>query len=167
MKNTSKHLLKEGKHTCGLWLISGSDIVTEAMAQIGFDWLCIDTEHGSGDFQETRAQLQGIATSATTPIVRPAVNDITVIKKILDLGAQGVIVPWVNTQEEAEYAVRACQYPPVGIRGYAGGTRADRFGLDREYLQTANDEILIAVQIETREGVQNIKEIVQVPGVDV
>lgn len=167
MKNRTKHLLKEGKQTCGLWLISGSDTVAEAIAQIGFDWLCIDTEHGLGDFRETRAQLQGIATSPATPIVRPPVNDLTAIKKHLDLGAQGVIIPWVNTKEESEYAVRACHYPPAGIRGYAGGVRADRFGTDSGYLQTANDELLIAVQIETREGVQNIEEIVEVPGVDV
>jgi 4-hydroxy-2-oxoheptanedioate aldolase len=89
------------------------------------------------------------------------------VKKILDLGAQGVILPWVNTREQAEYAVQACKYPPEGIRGYAGGTRADRYGFDSDYLQTANEEILIAVQIETREAVQNIQDIVQVPGVDV
>lgn len=167
MHNKTKHLLKEGKQTCGLWLISGSDAVTEAIAQLGFDWLCVDTEHGVGDFRETRAQLQGIATSTTTPIVRPAVNDLTAIKKLLDLGAQGLVIPWVNTKAEAEYAVRACRYPPAGIRGYAGGIRADRFGADAEYLQTANEELLIAVQIETREGVQNIEAIVEVPGVDV
>jgi 2-keto-3-deoxy-L-rhamnonate aldolase RhmA len=167
MKNTTKHLLQEGKQTCGLWLTSGSDTVAEAMAQVGFDWLCIDTEHGNGDFRETRAQLQGIGTSATTPIIRPAVNDFTAIKKMLDLGAQGLVLPWVNSREEAEYAVRACQYPPDGIRGFAGQIRADRFGADPAYLHTANAELLIAVQIETREAVQNIEEIVKVPGVDV
>ncbi len=167
MKNRTKQLLKEGKHTCGLWLILGSDMVAEAMAQVGFDWLCIDTEHGAGDFQETRAQLQSIATSSTTPIVRPAVNDFTMIKKALDIGAHGLIVPWVNTKEEAEAVVQACKYPPDGLRGYAGGIRADRFGADTDYLHTANEELLIAIQIETREAVQNIEEIVQVPGIDV
>ena len=168
MKNRTKHLLLDGRQTCGLWLTSGSGIVAEAMAQLDFDWLCVDTEHGSGGYQDARAQLQGIATSGTTtPIARPAVNDLTAIKKILDLGAQGVIVPWVNSKEEAEYVVQSCLFPPQGVRGYAGGVRADRFGMDAEYLETVCDELLIAVQIETREAVQHIDEIVQVPEVDV
>ena len=167
MKNRTKQLLKEGKQTCGLWLTSGSGIVSEAMAQLGFDWLCVDTEHGSGGYEDARAQLQGISTSAATPIARPAVNDFTAIKKILDLGAQGVIVPWVNSKEEAEYVVQSCLFPPRGLRGYAGGVRADRFGADSEYLSSVNEELLIAVQIETRDAVQNIDEIVQVSDVDV
>ena len=167
MKNRTKQKLLEGKPTCGMWLSSGSDAAAEAMAQVGFDWMCVDTEHGQGDFQETRSQLQGIGTSPTTPIVRVPWNDLVAVKKILDLGAQGVILPWVNTREQAVYAVNACKYPPDGIRGYAGGNRADRYGFDKEYLQTANEEILIALQIETREAVQNIEDIVRVPGVDV
>lgn len=167
MKNTTKQMLREGKKTCGAWVSTGSDIVTEAMAEVGFDWICIDTEHGPGDFRETRAQLQALSTTPTTPIVRVAWNDMVMVKKILDIGAQGLILPWVNTKAQAEQAVNACKYPPAGLRGYAGEVRGARYGFDRDYLQTANDEILIALQIETREAVQNIEEIVQVPGIDV
>ena len=167
MKNTTKQMLQDGKQTCGAWLTSGSDVIAEAMSQVGFDWICIDTEHGHGDSRETRTQLQGIGTTSTTPIVRVAWNDLVVIKKILDLGAQGLILPWVNSKDEAEQAVSYCKYPPEGIRGYAGEVRGARYGFDHDYLQTANNEVLIAVQIETREAVQNIEKIVQVPGIDV
>jgi len=167
MKNITKQLLWDGKQTCGAWLTSGSDIIAEAMAQIGFDWICIDTEHGPGDSRETRTQLQGIGTTPTTPIVRVAWKDLVAVKKILDLGAQGLIFPWINSKEDAEQAVSYCKYPLEGIRGYAGEVRGARYGFDGDYLQTANNEVLIAVQIETREAVQNIEDIVQVPGIDV
>jgi 2-keto-3-deoxy-L-rhamnonate aldolase RhmA len=167
MKNRTKQMLREGKQTCGGWLTMGSDVAAEIMAQVGFDWICIDTEHGHGGFQETRHQLQAISTANITPIVRVPWNDLVSIKKTLDLGAQGLIIPWINTKEQAEQAVRYCKYPPEGIRGFAGGTRIWRYGFDDDYLQTVNDEILIAIQIETREAINNLKEIVNIPGIDV
>lgn len=167
MKNRTKQMLREGKQTCGAWLTMGSDVAAEIMAQIGFDWMCIDTEHGHGSFSETRHQLQAISTTDATPIVRVPWNDLVYIKKTLDLGAQGLIIPWVNTKEEAEQAVHFCKYPPAGVRGFAGGTRIWRYGFDDEYLQMVNDEILIVVQIETQEAIRNLKEIVTVPGIDV
>ena len=167
MKNRTKELLREGKQTCGGWLAMGDDVAAEIMTQVGFDWIVVDNEHGHGDFQDTRHQFQAICTTETTPLVRVPWNDLATLKKVLDLGTQGVIVPWVNTKEEAEQVVRYCKYPPEGIRGYAGGTRAYRYGADEEYLQTVNDELLIAVQIETHEAVKNIKEIVNVSGIDV
>jgi 2-keto-3-deoxy-L-rhamnonate aldolase RhmA len=167
MKNMTKQKLRKGEQTCGAWLTMGSDLVAEVMAEVGFDWICIDTEHGHGSFQELRHQLQALAGTATTPIVRVPWNDLVSIKKTLDLGAHGLVIPWVNTREQAEQAVRACKYPPAGVRGFAGGTRIWRYGFDDDYLHTVNDEILIALQIETREAISNLADIVSVPGVDV
>lgn len=166
--NRLKRKLKEGQRTAGAWLQLCSPIAAEIMADAGFDWLLIDMEHGHGDYQTLLAQLQAIEGSGVTPLVRVQGNDAMVIKRVLDLGAHGVVVPWVSGREECAAAVRACKYPPDGIRGMAGSHRAAGFGrFGAEYWKRANAEVLVVVQIETREAVQDVDAMLAVPGVDV
>ena len=107
--------------------------------------------------------MQAMNGTNCTPLVRPQWNDMVIIKRVLDIGAHGVLVPWINTKEEAEYAVRACKYPPEGLRGY-GPRRAALF--DPDYLKTANDEILVVAQIETQKAISNLDDILSVKGID-
>ena len=163
MKNLLKEKLQRGDEVIGTFVTLPHPDVTEVLSRIGFDWLLIDGEHAVTGLETMTVMLQAMNGSNCTPIVRPQWNDIVVIKRILDLGAHGVLVPWVNTREQAEYAVRACKYPPKGLRGY-GPRRAGLF--DPDYMYTANDEVMVIVQIETREAVNNVDEILAVDGVD-
>ena len=167
-ENRVKRMLKEGKKTAGGWLQICSPLAAEVMAQAGFDWLLIDMEHGPGDVLTLIGQIQALQGYGVIPLVRAPWNDFVVIKRILDAGAYGVMVPYVNTRADAEAAVRACRYPPQGIRGVARSPRAQGFGQNaQQYLARANEEILTIVQIETAEGISNLGSILEVPGVDV
>jgi len=166
--NHVKRALREGRPTAGSWLSLCSAISAEIMSRAGFDWLLIDMEHGHGDYQTLLGQLQAIEGSETIPVVRVQWNDPAVIKRVLDLGAYGVMVPWIGSRAEAEAAVRATKYPPLGIRGIAGSHRAGGYGRHAaEYWKRANDEILVVLQIETPGAVAEIDEIVKIPGIDV
>jgi 4-hydroxy-2-oxoheptanedioate aldolase len=134
------------------------------MAHQGFDWLCVDMQHGLIDYSDAVPMLQAISTTETVPIVRVPWNDPWQIMKALDAGAYGVIVPLVNTRADAEAAVAACRYPPLGIRS-SGPTRAVYYG-GSDYQQHANDEVLCFCMIETRQGIDNLEEICSVPGLD-
>ena len=159
--------LKDGKFTCGSWTSLCSPMGAEIMSQAGFDWLLIDMEHGSGDYQTLLTQLQAIAAGGeSTPIVRVQWNDPVVIKRVLDLGAEGVMVPGIRTVEEAQNAIAATRYPPEGFRGIAG-VRASRFGQDTTYLKEANANIAMFLQFETPEAIENAEAILDVPGIDV
>lgn len=166
--NVVKRELKAGRRTVGAWLSLGSSIAAEIMADAGFDWLLIDMEHGPGDYQTLLGQLQAMQGSAAVPLVRVQWNDPAVIKRVLDLGAHGVMIPLVGSTAECEAAVRACKYPPEGSRGVAGSHRAAGFGrFTAEYWKRANAETLVIVQVETTEAVERIDDILRVPGVDV
>jgi len=166
-KNPLKQKLKQGKKTAGSWLGMASPIASEIVARSGFDWVIIDMEHGPGDIMTLISQLQAINGSNVSPIVRVPWNDFVIIKRVLDAGAHGLIIPYVNTKAEAEAAVAACKYPPEGIRGLAGSTRAAWFNLmGKNYLSYANDEILIMTQVETRTAVGNLDDMLQVSGID-
>lgn len=166
--NALKRKLKAGHRTAGAWLQLCSPIAAEIMADAGFDWLLVDMEHGHGDYQTLLAQLQAIEGSGVTPVVRVQGNDAAVIKRVLDLGAHGVVIPWVSGRTECAAAVRACKYPPDGIRGMAGSHRAAGFGrFGAEYWKRANAEVLVVVQVETAEAVKDIDAMLAVPGVDV
>ena len=168
INNRVKRDLKAGRQTVGGWLHLCSSISAEIMGDAGFDWLLIDMEHGPGDYQTLLVQLQALSASRTTPVVRVQWNDPAVIKRVLDLGAEGVMIPLVGNRRECEAAVRACTYPPEGTRGVAGSHRAAGFGrFAADYWARANAEILVIVQIETPEAVKAIDDIVTVPGVDV
>lgn len=162
--NTVLRAWREGKQTVGLWLSIPSAHTTEAIAQCGFDWLCIDMQHGLIDYGDMVNMLRAISTTNTIPFVRVPWNDPATIMKALDAGAYGIVVPLVNNREEAERVVWAAKYPPKGGRS-SGPARAVLYG-GSDYQAHANDEIAVIVMIETVEGIKNIDEIASTPGVD-
>ena len=165
--NRLKQLLGQGKYAAGSWVSMCNPLGAEIMGMAGFDWLLVDMEHGAGDYQTLLTQLQAInAAGETTPIVRVQWNDPIVVKRVLDIGAEGVMVPGIRTAEEAEQAVACTKYPPQGFRGIAG-VRASKFGQDPTYIKEANDNVAMFLQIETRASVENIEAILSVPGIDV
>ncbi len=152
----------------GTWLNLGSCMTAEIAAKSGFDWVVIDLEHGAGDHESCLHQLQAVNGTPTCPIVRVAWNEAPRFKRVLDLGAAGVVVPYVTTAEEARAAVAAMRYPPQGIRGAASLNRAAEFGADfAQYVKDANVNLLTVVQIETETAVAMADEIAAVEGVDV
>ena len=166
-ENRAKHLLQEGKKISAAWAQIANPLSTEILCQAGFDLLILDMEHGPNDIPALLAQMQSMNGYPTVPIVRAPWNDFVMIKRILDIGAYGVLIPYINTKEEAERAVAACKYPPEGIRGLAGSTRAAGFGQNSlDYFSKANDEILIIAQVETDQSADNIDEILEVSGID-
>ncbi|MYB77530.1 MAG: 2-dehydro-3-deoxyglucarate aldolase, partial [Chloroflexi bacterium] len=143
-ENPVKNLLKAGKPAIGTWLTLGDPLATETLAHLDFDWLNVDMEHGSIDVRETRALFQVINTTDVVPTARVPWNDHVWIKRVLDAGAYGVVVPMVRTREEAERAVAACRYPPAGIRSIGSGRNHYAFrGSQADYLARANDELLV------------------------
>jgi 2-keto-3-deoxy-L-rhamnonate aldolase RhmA len=164
-ENKLKRKLSAGKTTLGVWVSIPSPDVSEILSLMGFDWLVFDTEHSPMDVSTAQVLIQAMKGEETTPIIRVAWNDPVMIKRALDVGAHGVVVPWVNSREDAINAVRACKYPPKGIRG-CGPRRAERYGLDKEYLSRADAETMVIVQIEHIDAVHHIDEILGTPGVD-
>jgi 4-hydroxy-2-oxoheptanedioate aldolase len=140
--------------------------VAELLGASGYDWLLIDMEHAPNELTGVQAQLQALRGSATTPIVRPPWNDMVWLKRVLDLGAQTLLVPYVQTAEEAADAVAFMRYPPAGRRGVAGGTRATQWGRIRDYYKRVEDELCLLVQVESRQGLENLDAIAATPGVD-
>ncbi len=164
MKNELKWRLKAGEQAYGLWITIESPMVTELLSTLGFDYFVFDTEHSPLDIYQSQTLMQAMRDEGTTPIVRVWWNDLVAIKRALDIGAYGVVVPWVNNKEQAEMAVKACRYAPGGLRG-CGPRRASLF--DPDYYETVEEELLIIAQIETREAVENIEDILSVEGIDV
>jgi len=165
-ENRVKQLLKAGKPAIGSIVSLPDMFVAEVMAGIGFDFLLIDTEHAPVTINELQTLLIALRGTESTIIVRAAWNDLVMVKQILDVGAEGVIIPWVNTPEEARRAVAAARYPPVGVRG-VGPRRAGRLSSSpAEYIRKANDEILLIGQIETATAVENLDGILSTPGLD-
>lgn len=165
--NKTKHILKDGGKVIGAWLQMASPVSAEILARVGYDFLLIDMEHGPGDIQTLIYQLQAMKGYEVNSIVRVPWNDFVTIKRVLDAGAHGIHVPYVNTKAEAEAAVRAVKYAPGGIRGIAGSPRACGYGLNTaNYQKYANDEILLYIAIETPEAVDNLDEILTVEGID-
>ncbi|MBL0373258.1 4-hydroxy-2-oxoheptanedioate aldolase [Rhizobium sp. KVB221] len=166
-KNTFKAALKEGRTQLGLWVALTSPYTAEICGGAGYDWLLVDAEHAPNDIQTLVAQLQALAKHPVHPIVRPPIGEAWIIKQILDIGAQTILVPMVETKEQAEALVRAVRYPPHGIRGVGASlARASSFNRIPDYLQTANDEICLLLQIESRAGLANLDEIAATEGVD-
>jgi 2-dehydro-3-deoxyglucarate aldolase len=163
MKNAVKEKLRRNQSVIGTFVEIGHPDISEWLSRQGFDFLLLDAEHGPLGFETIQTMMQSMNGSGCLPFVRPQWNDPVIIKRMLDMGAAGLIIPWVNTREEAENAVKACKYPPLGIRGY-GPRRAAM--LDPQYYSTANEEIVVAVQIETDTALKNLEEILSVPGID-
>ena len=165
--NQWKRELKEGKQLSACWLQLASPLAAEIIAQSGYDMVVIDCEHAPIDPINLYPIIQAVQAYPCMPMVRAPWNDFVAIKRLLDCGAYGVHMPYVNTRKEAEDAVRACKYPPEGIRGIAGSPRACGFGKNRgNYLRLANQEILVMVAIETLEGADNVEEMCQIPDLD-
>jgi 4-hydroxy-2-oxoheptanedioate aldolase len=160
--------VRRGERLFGTWSNLGSSIASEIAGLAGFDWVLIDLEHGSGDYGNLVHQIQAVSATPAAPIVRVAWNDPVAFKRILDLGASGLMVPYVQNADEARRAVQAMRYPPNGIRGVASLNRATGFGAEfSEYVRRADTELLTVVQIETPLAVENAPEIASVDGVDV
>jgi len=148
------------------WCTLGSAFALEAVAGSGFDWLLIDTEHSPNDVLTVLPQLQALAGYEVGGVVRPAWNDLVLIKRYLDIGAQTLLIPYVQNAEQARAAVAATRYPPQGARGVSALTRASRFGRVDDYGARAGEEICVLVQVETETALEGIEEIAAVEGVD-
>jgi 4-hydroxy-2-oxoheptanedioate aldolase len=155
---------RANKQTVGAWLSIDSSFAAETMAHAGFDWLCLDMQHGMLDYNDVKRMLPAISTTNTIPFVRVPWNEPYEIMKALDAGAYGVVIPLVNNRQEAEQAVAACRYPPDGIRSF-GPTRAALYA-GRGYAEHSNNEIACIVMIETAEALENLDDIMSTPGVD-
>ncbi len=164
--NTFKHAIRESRQQLGFWCTLADSYALEIVAGGGFDWLLIDTEHSPNDLRQVLAQLQVAAAYPVSAVVRPAWNDAVLLKRYLDIGAQTLLIPYVQNAQEARRAVAAVRYPPDGIRGVSAVTRATRFGRVPGYAQRCADEICLLVQVETREALSNLEEIAAVDGVD-
>jgi 4-hydroxy-2-oxoheptanedioate aldolase len=162
--NRIKQIWRDGGYVTLGWLSVPNAFTAELMARAGFDALCVDMQHGLIDYNDLWPMLQAISQTDTVPIVRVPWNDPQIIMKALDAGAYGVIVPLVNTAEEAAAAVAACRYPPVGMRSL-GPVRAALYGGDG-YTEQANDEIVVFAMIETKQGLANLDAICATPGLD-
>ncbi len=144
--NSFKRALKAGKRQIGLWCSLSHHYATELVAGSGFDWILLDTEHSPNDLESVLQQLQAAA--------------------LLDIGAQSILIPYVQNAEEAKSAVASTRYPPAGVRGVAGGTRATRFARVKDYAKRAHEELCVLVQVENQQGLDNLEKIAAVEGVD-
>ena len=165
-RNKFKAGIKQGQVQIGMWSSLCSNIAAEIMSDSGYDWILLDTEHSPNEIPDLVSQLQAVQAGTAHPIVRPAWNDTVLIKRVLDIGAQTVLLPYVQTAEEAKAAVAATRYPPDGVRGVAGGARSSRYGRVGDYLKKAASEICVLVQVETRAALNRLEEIASVEGVD-
>ncbi|MEJ8847723.1 HpcH/HpaI aldolase family protein [Variovorax rhizosphaerae] len=171
--NHFKRALLQGRVQIGLWSTLPSPLVSELVGGAGFDWVLLDAEHTPTDVPTMLHQLQAIdaatppeGVSKTSAVVRPAWNDAVLIKRYLDIGAQSLLLPFVQNAQEAAAAVAATRYAPVGMRGMGGSTRASNFGRDRRYAREAADELCVMVQVETPQALEQIEAIASVDGID-
>ena len=167
LRSYVKAKLKAGKPALGVSLSVMNPELIRTISNSGFDWVLYDTEHGPWSIETVNDMIQGTRGSVASPIIRVVWNDVNAIKRALDTGTFGIIVPWVSSKEDAERAVRYSRYPPEGLRGFGPGRAARAWGITwEEYVELADDEILVVVQIEREEAVERIEEIVSVDGVD-
>ena len=165
--NVLKERLRKGENVLGCWSMLGSPQVAEILSLAGFDYLVLDQEHGLGDVTSLQAQLHAMSATPTVGVVRVPWNDHVYLKRVLDVGAEAVLIPSIDTADEARAAVAACRYPPRGRRGTASSSvRASSYGMAPNYVATCADELLIACQIESATAVANIDAILAVEGID-
>ena len=150
----------------GSWIMSASPIVAEAIGYAGFDWAVVDMEHSPLDLSNLVHLLQAVSGTPLVPITRVPWNDTVLVKRVLDAGAATLLFPFVQNASEARRAVAACRYPPEGVRGMAGMSRASRFGTRPDYFRNANADVSVIVQLETPEAVANLDAIAAVPGIE-
>lgn len=167
LKNVFRDGLRAGQNKIGLWVGFPDPNVAEALGSCGFDWLLLDAEHSPNDVRNVLAQLRALAASPVHPIVRPVQGEVALIKQYLDIGAQTLLVPMVDTSEHAALLARAMRYPPQGIRGVGAAlARASRWNQIDRYLDRADDEVCLLVQVETPKAIANLAAIAATPGVD-
>ena len=165
-KNTFKDAISQGHQQLGIWNSSNDTQVTEMLGTCGFDWILIDCEHTPLSEADVLAKLHSLNASPTMPAVRPTCLNVAEIKRLLDVGAQTLVIPYVQTVGEAELAAMAVDYPPTGIRGVSGGSRCSMYGTVPRYFEKARDEICLIVQIETVAAMEQLEEIAAIPGID-
>jgi 2,4-dihydroxyhept-2-ene-1,7-dioic acid aldolase len=165
-RNEFKAALAAGKVQIGIWSSLASNIGAEILSDAGFDWILLDCEHSPNEVPSLLQQLQATQRGTASPVVRPPWNDLVLIKRVLDLGPQTILVPYVQTEEEARQAVLATRYPPRGLRGVSAGARSSRYGRVGDYLKKADGEICLLVQVETRASLAKLETIASVDGVD-
>jgi 4-hydroxy-2-oxoheptanedioate aldolase len=162
-----KHRLRGDRPQIGMWVASGNSYCAEICAGSGLDWLLVDVEHAPNDLRSLLAQLQAVQAYPICPVVRLPVGDPVLLKQFLDIGVQNVLIPMVETPQQAEAVVRAVRYPPRGVRGVGSALgRASRWNRIDGYLAGADEDITVLVQVETRRGLDELKDIVAVDGVD-
>ncbi len=164
--NAFKRALRAGRPQIGLWSSLSSHYSVEVIAGAGFDWILLDSEHSPNDLENLLTQLQAAAPYPSHPVVRVPWNDMVTIKRVLDIGAQSLLIPYVSSAAEAQSAVSYTRYPPAGVRGVAATTRATRFGRVRDYAKRAQEEMCLLVQVETQDALDNIEAICGIDGVD-
>ena len=164
--NHFKRAIGAGTLQLGLWSGLSSNVTVEVLANAGFDWLLLDTEHSPNELPMVHAQLQAISRGTTHPIVRPPWNDSVTIKRYLDLGVQTLLIPFIQDASEAHAAVAATRYPPRGVRGYAAAARASDFGRVKDYPALCEEQLCVLLQVETPLALSNIEAIAAVDGVD-
>lgn len=164
--NAFKRGLNEKRKQAGCWLSLASHTAAEICAGAGFDWVLVDMEHAPADLENVHRQLQAVAPYPVSAMVRPPWNDTVVIKRLLDVGVQTLLLPYVQNAEEARRAVAAVRYPPHGVRGVSTSSRANRYGRVKDYFTRVHDEICLLVQIETAAAVGEIEAIGAIDGID-
>jgi 2-dehydro-3-deoxy-L-rhamnonate aldolase len=167
LQNTFKEAIVNGRLQLGLWLSSASPYLAEISATAGYDWLLIDGEHAPNSVETVLGQLQAVAPYPCHPVVRPLESKTALLKQVLDLGAQTVLAPMIDTAEEARRVVSALRYPPAGVRGVGASiARASRWGRIGNYMEEAEKNLCLLVQVESREALDNLDAITEVDGVD-
>ncbi|RJG20886.1 aldolase/citrate lyase family protein [Massilia cavernae] len=165
--NRFKRAIKSGGPLqVGLWSGLSNNVTVEVLANAGFDWLLLDTEHSPNELPMVFSQLQAAVLGTAHPIVRPPWNDTVTIKRYLDIGVQTLLIPFVQDADEARQAVAATRYPPLGVRGYSAAARASDYGRVKDYPKVCEDELCVLVQVETPHALSNIEAIAAVEGVD-
>lgn len=165
-RNEFKRALARRERQIGLWSTLCSNIGAEIIAHAGFDWILLDTEHSPNELPGLVSQLQAMGRGTASAVVRAAWNDPVLIKRILDIGAQSILLPYVQTPEEARRAVESVRYPPRGIRGVSAGSRSSQYGRVKDYLSRAEEEICLLVQVETRAALDRLEAICGIEGID-
>src|SRR5579863_9134694 len=165
-ENRFKRAIAQGARQIGLWLSLASPAATEVAAGAGFDWVLIDMEHAPNELPDVAHHLRAAEGGTAEPVVRVPWNEPVMVKRLLDIGARSLLFPFVQSADEASRAVAATRYPPEGIRGFAGTTRANRYGRVAGYAQRASEEICVLVQCETRKAVADIAAIAAIDGID-
>jgi 4-hydroxy-2-oxoheptanedioate aldolase len=163
--NPFTQALRDRQKQVGLWVSLSNNFAAEVISTAGFDWVLLDMEHSPNELNSLLGQLQTFASSSTTAIVRPDWNDPVKVKRLLDLGAEGLLFPMIQSVEEAQSAVSATRYPPRGVRGVSTSTRANAFGRKTDYFDRIEDETTVIVQIETRAALGRAEDIAAVDGV--